>query len=116
MVVQHLEQAGVDELEAALGRNLRSRRINAGLTQVELAERANVSLGALRHLEGGAGANTTTLVKVLRALGATGWIDALAPPAAGFSPLAKLAERQRDTARARKGPPRVRKRNRDLPA
>lgn len=99
----------MDELEAVLGRNIRALRVSAGFTQVELAERANVSLGALRHLEGGAGANTTTLVKVLRALGATEWLDALAPPPAVFSPVAKLIDQQRESSKRRKGPPRVRR-------
>jgi len=109
------DQISADELEARLGRHLRARRIAEGLRQVDLAERANVSLGALRHLENGAGANTTTLVKVLRALGATDWLDTLAPPATGFSPLAKLAEQQRDAARTPKGPPRVRRRAQATP-
>lgn len=111
MCMQHpqRDQAGVQELESALGRNVRARRISAGFTQVELAERANVSLGALRNLESGAGANTKTLVKVLRALGATEWIDALAPPTAAFSPMTKLIDQQRESSRAPKGPPRVRR-------
>ena len=47
------------------------------LTQAEVAERANVSLGALRHLESGSGATVSTLVKVLRALGQEDWLDHL---------------------------------------
>jgi transcriptional regulator with XRE-family HTH domain len=101
-----------DELEATLGERLRSVRLAQRLTQVELAERANVSLGALKHLETGAGATTATLAKVVRALGQERWIEALGPaPAAAFNPLALLDAREREQrrgprrARARRGAP-----------
>jgi transcriptional regulator with XRE-family HTH domain len=84
--------------EAELGRRLRALRLDRQLTQQELADRANVSLGAVKHLEQGSGATTTTLAKVLHALGQEGWIDALAPPTAAFSPL-ELLEQRRGAAR-----------------
>lgn len=96
-----------DELEGTLGRNVRSLRISQSLTQSELASRANVSLGALQHLERGSGATTTTLVKVLRALGAEKWLDTLGPAPARFNPLDVLAAAKAE-ARRTKGPPRVR--------
>jgi transcriptional regulator with XRE-family HTH domain len=96
------------ELEQTLGHGVRARRIAARLTQVELAERANVSVGALKHLETGSGATTTTLVKVLRALGAEDWLATLAPPPAPFDPLQLLEDRQRTST----GPSRVRHRAR----
>ena len=55
-----------DELETVVGGRIRSLRLGQGLTQVEVAERANVSVGALKHLESGAGATVHTMVKVLR--------------------------------------------------
>ena len=61
-----------DELEKVIGGHIRNLRIGQGLTQEEVADRANVSLGALKHLESGAGATIHTLVKVLRALGQRG--------------------------------------------
>lgn len=78
-----------EALEQTLGRGVRTRRIDARLTQVELAERANVSLGALKHLESGEGSTISTLVKVLRALGAEDWLDTLSPPDV-FDPLRML--------------------------
>ena len=42
-----------DELEQRLGERLRALRIQRDLTQAELAEAANVSLGALKRLERG---------------------------------------------------------------
>ena len=83
------------ELEAELGRSIRARRIAAGLSQAELADRANVSVGALHHLERGKGASTRTLTRALQALGAESWIDQLAPPPPAFNPLDLLKTRTR---------------------
>ena len=97
----------IAELEGAIGRQCRALRIDRALTQAELADRANVSLGALRHLEAGNGATTTTLVKVVRVLGREEWLEALAPTRP-FSPIALLEQqRAQKTATAR---PRVRRR------
>jgi transcriptional regulator with XRE-family HTH domain len=101
------------ELEAALGLGIRQRRIAAGLSQAELADRANVSVGAIHHLERGKGASTRTLTRALAALGADGWIDQLAPPPPTFNPLDLLESRNREAhvttaprVRRRSGPPR----------
>ena len=83
-----------DKLEELLGRNVRQARIHEQLTQAEVATRANVSLGALRHLESGSGATVSTLVKVLRALGQEEWLTttlASEPDPAVFNPLNLLA-------------------------
>jgi transcriptional regulator with XRE-family HTH domain len=87
-----------EDLERRLGAGARAWRIDRRLTQAELADRANVSLSALKNLESGAGANVTTLVKVVHALGADDWLDALAPPPAAFDPLALLEQRRQATA------------------
>ena len=86
---------GGDELEQALGRRVRAVRAARRLTQVELADRANVSVGALKHLEQGAGATISTLVKVVRALGEERWVDALGPEPEPFNPLDLLEQRRR---------------------
>lgn len=90
-----------DDLEQKLGGRIRALRTAQRLTQTELAELANVSVGALKHLEGGAGATTTTLVKVLRALGQERWIDTLGPAPEAFNPLRALEARQRANGYAR---------------
>lgn len=90
-----------DELEKVIGRHIRSLRLARGLTQVEVAERANISLGALKHLESGAGATVHTLVKALRALGHEDWLDTLEPGTRAFNPLALLASREREDRQAR---------------
>ena len=97
------------EPEVVLGRNIRARRIQAGLSQVALSERANVSVGALQHLERGEGASTRTLTRVVHALGAESWFEQLAPPPPVFNPLDLLEARTREghTTTA----PRVRRRS-----
>ncbi len=99
--------ADSEELEHTLGRNARALRVARSLTQAELATRANVSLGALKHLEQGVGATVGTLVKVVRALDAEEWIDTLGPIRAPFNPLDLLAATKRETAKS-KSAPRVR--------
>jgi transcriptional regulator with XRE-family HTH domain len=98
-----------DELEQRLGERLRALRLQHDLTQAELAEAANVSLGALKRLERGMGSTTTTLVSVLRALGQERWLDALGPAPSRFNPLDVLEARNRRAARSSDAP-RVRRR------
>ncbi len=66
----------------------------------ELAGSADVSLGALHNLETGSGATVRTLVRVVRALDRTDWLDALAPQV-GVSPMQMLRERQRELPQRR---------------
>jgi transcriptional regulator with XRE-family HTH domain len=90
-----------DELETVIGEQIRRLRLGQGLTQIEVAERANVSVGALKHLESGAGATVHTLVKVLRALGHADWLETLGPETAAFNPLDLLSAREREGRKAR---------------
>jgi len=79
-----------------LGAGLRDRRIRAELTQEELARQADLGLSAVKNLESGEGANLTSLVKVVRALGAEDWLAALAPPAEpAVSPMQLLRQQRR---------------------
>lgn len=94
-----------EEWEQQLGGDLRRQRIAAGLTMQELADRANVSIGAVRNLEHGRGATTSTLVRVVRALGRTDWLSSLATEVE-ISPIEMLRQ-QRSNQRP---PQRVRRR------
>lgn len=67
------------EWEAELGRQLRSLRQRREIDQRTLAEQAGVSLTALRNLEGGKGATLRSLIRVLKALDRTEWLETLAP-------------------------------------
>ena len=94
------------ELEQLLGSRLRELRILRNLDQVSLAERAGVSLNALKHLESGKGARVNSLIKVVRALDRTDWLDTLAPTVS-ISPRQMLKRESREPKRARR---RVRRR------
>ncbi|MDP4715299.1 MAG: helix-turn-helix domain-containing protein [Candidatus Nanopelagicales bacterium] len=96
-------------LEERLGAAVRAKRIDIGLTRKELAATANVSAGALAHLENGQGATVRTLVRALVALDATGWLDQLHTPSPAFSPLAvaaqaRAAARTQARAKVRRAP------------
>jgi transcriptional regulator with XRE-family HTH domain len=82
-----------DEWEAVIGAEVRAARIAADLDQSQLATRADVSLGAVKNLEAGRGSTLRTLVRVVRALGRSEWLEALAPRVT-VSPLAMLASRR----------------------
>lgn len=100
-----------DSVERSLGSSVRALRVSQRKTQAELAAAANVSQGALKHLEQGAGANVTTLVRVLAALGKSSWLDTLVPQST-FNPLEVLEARQKQT---RKRPPQRVRRHPQIP-
>lgn|GEM_PF-1670558 len=64
----------LEELEQQLGAALRAARIDAELTQAELAERANLSTPTVSGLERGSG-TVRSLLAVLRALDRLDLID-----------------------------------------
>jgi len=71
------------------------------LDQKSLADRAGVSLNAVKHLESGRGARVNSLIKVLRALERADWLDALAPTVS-ISPMQILRKGSREPRRARR--------------
>jgi transcriptional regulator with XRE-family HTH domain len=103
-----------EDLERELGERIRAVRMAGRLTQVELADRANVSVGALKNLESGSGSSTSTLVKVLRALSQESWLDKLEPRPLSFNPLEVLEARRRESAK-KAAPRRVRRTRRAGP-
>jgi len=68
-----------EELEYLIGKQLKAKRLLLNLSQKTLAERAAVSVRALKNLEGGLGSSLSTLVKVVRSLGRSDWFDTIAP-------------------------------------
>src|SRR5882672_9837952 len=87
------------DLEASLGASLRALRLDRNIDQKTIAERAGVSLHALKNLESGQGSSIKTLVAVLRALGREDWLETIAPVAT-INPLTLTrlaAPRQRAT-------------------
>ena len=97
MPSQDLRAMTPDELAADLGARLRELRLAQDYTQASVADRAGISLRALRELEAGRGSTVLTMVRVFKALGAEQGVDLLAPRP-GISPMAML---QRPRARAR---------------
>jgi transcriptional regulator with XRE-family HTH domain len=68
-------------MEAALGEDLKTLRLSRNLDQKTVAERAGLSVRALRNLEAGKGSTIKSLVSVLRALGRQTWLETVAPVA-----------------------------------
>jgi len=75
-----------DEWEARIGSQLRALRLDAGLDQISLARRADLSTSTLQSLENGRGSTLASLVRVMRALDAEDALDALVP-ASAVSPI-----------------------------
>ena len=82
-----------DEWEAVIGAEVRAARIAANLDQSELAKRADISLGAVKNLEAGKGSTLKSLIRVVRALGRTEWLESLTPPIT-ISPVAMLSSKR----------------------
>lgn len=81
-----------------LGKRIQHARVNAFLKQEELAAKAAISLGTLQRAENGHPMQTTTLFRILEALGdSKGLVELL--PRVKISPLAmqkaKKEQRQR---------------------
>ena len=84
----------VEEWETLVGEQVRAMRIASDLDQTRLARLADISVGALSNLERGRGSSLKTVVAVVRALGRTDWLEALAPPVT-VSPIQMLRAKQK---------------------
>ena len=80
---------GTDLWEERLGEQLRRARLDRDWTQAQLAERANIALGAVKNLESGRGSTLKSLIRVVRVLGFEDWLGQLNPDP-GISPMALL--------------------------
>lgn len=92
----------IDEIGLALGESLKDLRLRRNVDRVSLAERAGVSLTALKNLEAGGG-TIKTLISVVRALGREEWFNTIAP-LASVNPLTmpRDAERRQRASKPRK--------------
>jgi len=90
-----------DAVLAELGQRLAQRRIDARLTQAELAERAGVGKRTVERIEAGESAQMTSLVRIFRELELLTVLDELLP-AAGPRPLDKLRHQGRRPQRVSK--------------
>lgn len=85
-----------------LGARLAHLRLQRNLTQEELAHEAGVSKRTVIRLESGESTQLTNLIRVVRALGLLGNLDAFVPPPLP-SPLAQLRMRAKERRRASGG-------------
>ena len=85
-----------------LGDRLSRLRLQRNLTQAQLAREAGVSKRTLIRLESGESIQVTNLIRVVRALGLLGNLDAFVPPPLS-SPIAQLRSRKKERRRASPG-------------
>jgi|SRR6516164_3399500 len=83
-----------------LGERLARHRIDAGLSQAALAERAGVAKRTVERIEAGRGTELATLIRILRILRLIDGLEALVPELPP-SPIAQL--KRRDQPRRRVG-------------
>ena len=89
------------EILHELGARLRAYRLQMNLSQGELAVRAGVNRTTIRDAERGKDSRLSTLVKLLRALGRLGDLDAFLP-APSVSPIQLMKRKGKPRQRARK--------------
>jgi transcriptional regulator with XRE-family HTH domain len=90
----------MDEWEVDVGTRVRELRMLAGVTQADLAKRANVAIGAVASLERGRGSTLKTFIAVTRALDRTTWLDQISP-AVAISPIQMMRDQGRRQPRQR---------------
>lgn len=92
--------APIREVEAEIGRRLEALRLAQNVSQAELAAEAGISRRTVTRLEAGEGISLDTLIRVMRALGIAGRLDALiTPPEVRPIERIRLKGRQRQRAR-----------------
>ena len=79
MSVTQVTERSTDDWKLYIGAQIRASRIAKRWDQQSLADNAQVSVGAIKNLECGKGSSLETLIKTIRALGRTDWLEALAP-------------------------------------
>lgn len=70
-----------DAILAELGRRLAQRRIDARLTQADLAHEAGVSKRTVERIEAGSSAQMASLIRIFRVLDLMSGLDRFVPPA-----------------------------------
>ena len=90
-----------DEVLQELGARLRAYRLQMNLSQEELAVRAGVNRTTIRDAEFGKDSQVSTFVRILRALGRLGDLDAFLPPPS-VSPIQLMKRQGKPRRRARK--------------
>jgi transcriptional regulator with XRE-family HTH domain len=89
-----------DAVLAELGRRLERRRLARNLTQDQLAEQAGIGRATLQRLERGQSVQTTSMIKLLRALDLLQSLDAALPQSLE-RPIVQLEDERRRRPRQR---------------
>jgi transcriptional regulator with XRE-family HTH domain len=82
-----------EDIEKSFGAQVKALRLEQDVDQITLAERAAVSVSALKALESGRGSSLRTVVRVARALDRVDWLDSFYEQPT-ISPLALARERE----------------------
>ena len=87
-----------------IGRRLRRERLNADLTQQQLADQVGLSRKTIQNAEDGKNCSLESIVRMLRGLNILDQLDSFLPDP-GLSPmqLARLRGRERQRATGRRG-------------
>lgn len=88
-----------DAVLAELGVRIAARRVELQLTQAAVAEQAGIAKRTLERMEAGQTSQLSTLVRVLRVLGAASGLDGLIPESEP-SPMALLRQKGKVRQRA----------------
>jgi transcriptional regulator with XRE-family HTH domain len=99
----HIDRALTnDAVLVELGHRLERLRLQSNRTQAELAYEAQIGRATLQRLERGESVQSTSLIKVLRALDLLGSLE-IAVPSSIELPMAELERAQRHTRRRASG-------------
>ncbi|MBC7463708.1 MAG: helix-turn-helix transcriptional regulator [Actinobacteria bacterium] len=85
--------------EIEIGHRIRAVRRQYGMTQQELADRANISRSTVKYLESGAGSSLATFINVVRALELDEVFDQIFGQVSTVSPLAVIESKQRSATK-----------------
>ena len=86
--------ASIPEVIKSIGNQSRQLRIAAGLSQTELAAKANIGTATVRRFETGHDVSLSTLIAIVRVLDRLAWFDALDPIGSEPSPMELLRQQE----------------------
>ena len=89
----------IQETLHSVGEQSRQLRIAAGLSQAELAAKANIGAATVQRMESGHDVSLGTLIAIVRVLDRADWFDTLDPIGQEPSPMELLREEQGTPAR-----------------
>jgi transcriptional regulator with XRE-family HTH domain len=96
--------ASVDQIAGSLGERAAAARLSKNMTQKQLAEIAGVGVNTVQRLESGDNPRLDTLIRVLKALGLSGNLEAILPDA-NVRPVDRVRMKGQERQRARPAAP-----------